>query len=57
VLESNDEIRHLLEGATLPTTKQLEVSVPGGFKAQVQLWLPPDIDKSGKTKFPLLINV
>jgi len=57
VLESNNAIRQLLKGATLPTTKYLEVPVPGGFKAQVQLWLPPDIDTSGKTKYPLLINV
>lgn len=57
VLESNNEVRQLLEGKVLPTTKQLEVSVPGGFKAQVQLWLPPDIDTSGKTKYPLLVNV
>jgi hypothetical protein len=35
----------------------MEVPVPGGFKAQVQLWEPPDIDTSGKTKYPLLINV
>jgi dipeptidyl-peptidase-4 len=57
VLESNNAIRQLLKGATLPTTKHLEVPVPGGFKAQVQLWLSPDIDTSGKTKYPLLINV
>lgn len=57
VLESNNEIRKLLQRATLPTTKRLEVSVPGDFKAQVQLWLPPDIDTSGKTKYPLFINV
>lgn len=57
VLESNNAVRQLLKGATLPTTKHLEVPVPGGFKAQVQLWLSPDIDTSGKTKYPLLINV
>jgi dipeptidyl-peptidase-4 len=57
VLESNNEVRQLLKGKVLPTTKQFEVSVPGGFKAQVQLWLPPDIDTSGKTKYPLLVNV
>jgi len=50
-------MRQLLKGATLPTTKYLEVPVPGGFKAQVQLWMSPDIDTSGKTKYPLLINV
>jgi dipeptidyl-peptidase-4 len=57
VLESNNAIRQLLKGATLPISKRLEVPVPGGFKAQVQLWLSPDIDTSGKTKYPLLINV
>jgi dipeptidyl-peptidase-4 len=57
VLESNDELRQLLQGKALPNTKQLEVSVPGGFKAQVQLLLPPNIDTSGKTKYPLLVNV
>jgi dipeptidyl-peptidase-4 len=57
VLESNDDIRQLLKGKALPYTMQLEVSIPGGFKAQVQLWLPPNIDTSGKTKYPLLIQV
>ncbi|XP_069698426.1 venom dipeptidyl peptidase 4 isoform X2 [Periplaneta americana] len=57
VLESNNEIRELLQGKALPSTKRLEVSIPGGFKAQVQLWLPPNIDTSGKTKYPLLVNV
>jgi hypothetical protein len=49
VLESNSEVRQLLQGGVLRSAKQLEVSVPGGFKAQVQLWLPPNIDTSGKT--------
>jgi dipeptidyl-peptidase-4 len=57
VLESNNELRQLLQGKVLPTVKRLEVSVPGGFNAQVQLWLPPNIDTSGKTKYPLLVNV
>lgn len=57
VLESNDDLRQLLQGKALPIAKQLEVSVPGGFKARVQLWLPPNIDMSGKTKYPLLVNV
>jgi dipeptidyl-peptidase-4 len=57
VLESNDELRRLVRGKALPSTKQLEVSVPGGFKALVRLWLPPNIDTSGRTKYPLLVNV
>lgn len=55
VWESNEEIRKLLEHRTLPTVRHLQVEVPGGFKAQVQMWLPPNIDK--KQKYPLLINV
>ncbi|PSN29471.1 Venom dipeptidyl peptidase 4, partial [Blattella germanica] len=57
VLETNEDVRQMLEGKTLPTTKRLEVDVPGGFKAQVQLFLPPNLDTSGKTKYPLLVNV
>ncbi|PSN53226.1 hypothetical protein C0J52_07992, partial [Blattella germanica] len=57
VLETNEDVRQMLEGKTLPTTKRLEVDVPGGFKAQVQLFLPPNLETSGKTKYPLLVNV
>ena len=57
VLESNNEIVDMLKDKVLPTIKRLEVDVPGGFKAQVQLLLPPNLDTSGETKYPLLVNV
>ena len=57
LLEANDDIREMLKDKSLPSTKLLEVDVPGGFKAQVQLLLPPNLDTSGKTKYPLLVNV
>ncbi|KAJ9586412.1 hypothetical protein L9F63_019941, partial [Diploptera punctata] len=57
LLESNDDIRDTLRDKSLPRIKRLEVDVPGGYKAQVQLLLPPTLDTSGQTKYPLLINV
>ncbi|XP_049787513.1 venom dipeptidyl peptidase 4-like isoform X1 [Schistocerca cancellata] len=55
VWESNEEIRKLLQHKSLPSVRHLQVEVPGGFKAQVQMWLPPNMDR--KQKYPLLINV
>lgn len=53
--ERNEEIRELLEGKALPIKRILEVDVPGGFKAQVQMLLPPNMEP--KKKYPMLINV
>ncbi|XP_068083268.1 venom dipeptidyl peptidase 4 [Anabrus simplex] len=57
IWEDNQETRDLLEDRALPAIHRFPVEVPGGFKAQVQVMLPPKIDTSGKTKYPLLVNV
>ncbi|KAK7866724.1 hypothetical protein R5R35_003146 [Gryllus longicercus] len=57
IWEDNQEVRELLKDRVLPTIKQMRVDVPGGFRALVQLLLPPNMDTSGHTKYPLLVNV
>ncbi|XP_034243317.1 venom dipeptidyl peptidase 4 isoform X2 [Thrips palmi] len=55
--EQNDAVRHGLVGKRLPTKKRLTADLPQGFKAEVMLWLPPDADLSGSTKYPMLVDV
>ncbi|KAK3930969.1 Venom dipeptidyl peptidase 4 [Frankliniella fusca] len=55
--ERNDNIREALAQLPLPTRKSVSVDLPGGFKAQVMLWLPPGADLSGNTKYPMLVDV
>lgn len=55
--ENNESIREALAPMALPTRKSMEVDLPGGFKAQVMLWIPPGADLSGKTKYPMLVDV
>ena len=55
--ENNEFIKNKLSAKVLPTIERLTVPVSGGFNAVVVLFLPPNMDKSGKTKYPLLIYV
>ncbi|XP_063242355.1 venom dipeptidyl peptidase 4 [Bacillus rossius redtenbacheri] len=55
--ESNSETRELLKEVVLPDMRTLDVQVEGGFTAKVQLWLPPGLDTSGRSKYPLLVTV
>lgn len=55
--EGNEEVRELVEDKLVPTIERLTVDVADGYVAQVQLKLPPNIDKSGQTKYPMLVNV
>lgn len=41
----------------VPLIERFTVDVTGGYVAQVQLKLPPNIDKTGETKYPMLVNV
>lgn len=54
--ENNIEVLARLDGKQLPITKRLQVPIPGGL-AQVVMYLPPDLDTSGKVQYPLLVNV
>lgn len=55
--EDNIHLQKLLQNVTLPERLFLTYEVAPGMEAQVMLWLPPNIDKSGKKKYPLLVNV
>lgn len=55
--EENHRIYEDVRSRQLPIIERMKVKVPGGFEAIVQLNYPPDIDRSGKYKYPLLINV
>ncbi|KAM8708772.1 hypothetical protein ACLKA7_015701 [Drosophila subpalustris] len=55
--ETNEALRAKLEGVALPTHKILTVNIDGGFQAKVLLQLPPNLDTSGKTKYPMLVDV
>ncbi|KAK5646663.1 hypothetical protein RI129_005127 [Pyrocoelia pectoralis] len=57
VWESNPELQSLVRNVRTPVIEKLKFDVPGGFKANVMLKLPPDMDKSGETKYPMLVNV
>lgn len=50
-------LRSKLQGVALPTHKILTVNIDGGFQAKVLLQLPPNMDTSGNTKYPMLVDV
>lgn len=55
--EDNDDVVELLEDKLVPITERFTVSLADGFVAQVQLKLPPNLDRTGETKYPMLVNV
>ncbi|KAF4523193.1 hypothetical protein B566_EDAN002451 [Ephemera danica] len=55
--EENVELAAFWAAHAVPSRTRQWVDVPGSMKAYVQLWLPPDMDFSGNTKYPMLINV
>lgn len=55
--EDNSRLAKSLKNVTLPERQFLAFPVGQGMEAQVLLMIPPNIDKSGKKKYPLLINV
>ncbi|XP_037720430.1 venom dipeptidyl peptidase 4 isoform X2 [Drosophila subpulchrella] len=55
--ETNESLRAKLKGTKLPSHKILTVNIDGGFQAKVLLQLPPNLDTSGATKYPMLVDV
>ncbi|EDX10461.1 GD14501 [Drosophila simulans] len=55
--ETNESLRAKLKGVALPSHKILTVDIDGGFQAKVLLQLPPNLDTSGATKYPMLVDV
>ncbi|KAF5295430.1 hypothetical protein FQA39_LY13091 [Lamprigera yunnana] len=57
VWESNTEIRNLVRNVRTPIIEKFTFDVADDFKAKVILRLPHNIDKSGETRYPMLVNV
>ncbi|XP_075159840.1 dipeptidyl peptidase 4 omega isoform X2 [Haematobia irritans] len=55
--EQNDSLRDKLKGVDMPTMEIITVPISGQFTAKVLLQLPPNLDRSGKTKYPMLVDV
>lgn len=55
--EKNAGLRQALATKRLPNKVRMTVGLPQGFTAQVMLWLPPNVDLSGSTKYPMLVDV
>ncbi|RZC37564.1 C05D11.1-like, partial [Asbolus verrucosus] len=55
--DQNEELQKLTANKRIPKAHRMTFEVEGGFKAQVLLRLPPDLDTSGNTKYPMLVNV
>ncbi|CAG9854854.1 unnamed protein product [Phyllotreta striolata] len=53
----NNALAAYLSKKTPPVIKKLSYDIADGFKANVQLRLPPNMDYSGDTKYPMLVNV
>lgn len=46
-----------MANVTLPTINYHQIKLKSGYDAVVRLQLPPNMDTSGKTKYPMLIDV
>ncbi|XP_072401301.1 venom dipeptidyl peptidase 4 [Diabrotica undecimpunctata] len=53
----NKELAAYLHKKQHPVIKKMSFDVAGGFKANVMLRLPPNMDTSGQVKYPMLVNV
>lgn len=55
--EDNYLLRNNLDGLDLPKHQDMFVPLDGGFEALVRLQLPKLMDRSGRLKYPLILNV
>lgn len=55
--ENNHGLHGTLTNISLPTIKYHQIPLKSGYDAVVRLQLPPNMDTSGKTKYPMLIDV
>lgn len=57
-LDTNDDLRRTLSNVAMPVSSYLDVPLDNGnFTARVRLTLPADMDRSGATKYPMLVSV
>lgn len=57
VWEDNESLRTKLKNVAMPSVEIHTLNIADGFKAKVLLQLPPNMDRSGKTKYPMLVDV
>lgn len=55
--ETNEALRNKLKNTDMPTIEIHTVPIADNFTAKVLLQLPPNMDKSGKIKYPMLVDV
>ncbi|XP_031623304.1 venom dipeptidyl peptidase 4-like [Contarinia nasturtii] len=55
--ENNKKLHSSMDKVSNPIIKYYEIPLKDGFDAVVKLFLPPNVDTSGKTKYPMLIDV
>lgn len=55
--ELNTELQTKLSKVALPTVEKDTIGLGNGFTAKVKMLLPPGMDRSGATKYPMLIEV
>lgn len=56
-ITTNTELVNLLGNKAMPHKLKLEFDIADGFTAKVMLRLPPNFDITGKTKYPMIVNV
>ncbi|TMW53741.1 hypothetical protein DOY81_001146 [Sarcophaga bullata] len=57
VWEDNKSLSTKLKNIAMPSVEIHTFNIADGFKAKVLLQLPPNMDRSGKTKYPMLVDV
>ncbi|KAF8793994.1 Inactive dipeptidyl peptidase 10 like protein [Argiope bruennichi] len=55
ILDTNDDLRDLVEARTLPQIRTFQVPLKGGYKAQVRLFLPPGVAEDEVLMYPLVV--
>ncbi|XP_044742595.1 venom dipeptidyl peptidase 4 isoform X2 [Chrysoperla carnea] len=55
--EDNLSVKNAVLRKDMPQSKRFKVKINEEFDAQVRLTLPPDMDTTGRTKYPMLVNV
>ncbi|KAM7358770.1 dipeptidyl peptidase 4 omega isoform 3-T6 [Cochliomyia hominivorax] len=55
--EDNAELIMTLKNFAMPTVEIHTIPISDGFTAKVLMQLPPNMDRSGKTKYPMLVDV
>ena len=55
--DTNELLRSKLKNTAMPTTEIHTIPISNDFFAKVLVQFPPNMDRSGKTKYPMLVDV